>query len=718
MAITPLELRSLSSFTKGELMTSHKLMLYLSTFTAVASCAAPAAPSVTTAPNVAEAKPAMETATARKSPKLGAFGVDLTGMEPSVRPGQDFYTFAGARWLRDNQIPSDRSRWGMFDALREEADVNVRKLLDEQAGSQGELGSSAAKAVSYYTTYVDAAGIDQKGFAPVQADLDAIAAAKTHAAIATLMARPELGLQSPIGAQVTIDEKDPDRYVVAIGHSGLGLPEREFYLKDDAQFQEIRKKYELHIAKVLTMVGDKKATANAAAILALETKIATCHWPIADRRERDKIYNPRSLVELQKESPTFPWKPFLSTAGYGNEPKFIVQENTAMPKLAKLFSATPVAQWKAYLTYHLLHASADVLPASLDEENFDFHGRILNGQPQQRERWKRGVLAVNGALGDAVGELYVARYFQPKAKAQMDRLVENLRQGYAIRIKGVDWMTPETKKLALEKLATFRPKIGYPAKWKTYETLEVSAGDAYGNRKRATAWQHEYYRAKLGKPTDRDEWFMTPQTVNAYYNPTFNEIVFPAAILQPPFFDPEADDAVNYGSIGGVIGHEMGHGFDDQGAKSDAMGVLRTWWAPADVDAFKKRTDALADQYATFEPLPGLKVNGRLTLGENIGDIGGLTVAYEAYQIALNGSPAPVIDGYTGDRRFFLGWAQVWRTLYRDQALRNQVMSDPHSPAMYRVNGVVRNLDAWYSAFDVKEGDPLYLAKDQRIKIW
>ncbi len=698
-------------------MMRHKLKLCLSTLAAVASCATPAAPPVTTAPNAnAEAKPTAEATS--NSPELGTFGVDLAGMDRSIRPGHDFYTFAGAQWMKENQIPSDRSRWGMFDELREEADANVRKLLDEQVRAKGEPNSNAAKAASFYTTYVDTAAIDQKSFAPVQADLEAIASAKTHDDIAKLMARPDLKLASPIAADVTIDETDPDRYVVAIGHSGLGLPEREFYLKDDAQFKEIRQKYQEHIAKALSMVGDKKATANAAAIVALESKIAERHWPIADRREREKTYNPRTLSELQKEAPSFPWKTFLGTAGYGDQEKFIVAESTAMPKLAKLFSATPVAQWKAYLTYHLLHAYADVLPSTLDAEVFDFHGRILNGQPEQRERWKRSVLAVNDALGDAVGELYVARYFKPKAKAEMDRLVENLRKGYAVRIQQVDWMTPATKKLALEKLATFRPKIGYPSKWKDYAALEVTPGDAYGNAKRAATWQHAYYRDKLGKPTDRDEWFMNPQTVNAYYNPTFNEIVFPAAILQPPFFDPEADEAVNYGAIGGVIGHEMGHGFDDQGAKSDAKGVLRTWWAPADVDAFKQRTDTLADQYAAFEPLPGMKVNGRLTLGENIGDIGGLTVAHQAYQIALDGQAAPVIDGYTGDQRFFLGWAQVWRTLYRDEALRNQVMADPHSPAMYRVNGVVRNLDAWYSAFDVKAGDPLYLTPEQRIKIW
>ncbi len=408
----------------------------------------------------------------------------------------------------------------------------------------------------------------------------------------------------------------------------------------------------------------------------------------------------------------------MDTSGYGEESSVIVRELDAMPKLAALFAATPVPTWKAYLKYHFLRSSADILPKALDAEVFDFTGKILNGQPQQRERWKRAVSSTNGALGEAVGQLYVAKHFQPNAKAEMDRLIENIRKAYASRIEGNDWMTAETKKAALEKLAAFRPKIAYPTKWKNYASMEIAFGDAWGNDRRASLWRHEYNKARLGKPSDRDEWGMTPQTVNAYYNATFNEIVFPAAILQPPFFDPEADAAVNYGGIGAVIGHEMGHGFDDQGAKSDAKGVLRNWWAPADLDAFKKRTDALAEQYNAFEPLPGVKVNGRLTLGENIGDLGGSNVAYKAYQLSLEGKPSEKLEGFTGDQRFFLGYAQVWRSLARDEALRNQVMTDPHSPGQYRTNGIVRNHDAWYAAFDVKQGDALFLAPEKRVKIW
>ncbi len=704
-------------------MTRTKLFRIATLGTLITACASPTPPpAAAPSPKAEKTEPRTsvdDKATAsRGKPKLGAFGVDLGGMDASTKAGKDFYAHAGGKWLKDNQIPADRSRWGMFDALREQADQDVRTILEEQTKAAPDKGTSSKKVADFYAAYLDTAAIDQKGFAPAKAALDAIASAKTTADIAKLMGRPDLPVDAPIGTDIDLDDKNPDRYVVTLTQSGLGLPDREFYLKTDAQFQEIRTKYEAHISRVLGLVGDKKAAENAKAILALETKIAERHWPIADRRERDKTYNPKTIAELEKEAPQFPWKAYLDAQGLGNEPQVIVRENTAMPKLAELFAKTPVATWKAYLTYHFLRASADVLPSKLDAEVFDFVGRTLNGQPQQKERWKRGVASVNHALGDAVGALYVARHFKPTAKAEMDRLVENLRKGYAARIQSLDWMTKETKAAALEKLAAFRPKIGYPSKWKDYSSLDVVAGDAFGNARRAHIWHHEYMKAKLGKPSDRDEWFMTPQTVNAYYNPTFNEIVFPAAILQAPFFDENADAAVNYGGIGGVIGHEMGHGFDDQGAKSDAKGVLRTWWAAADVDAFKKRTDVLADQYGTFEPLPSLKVNGRLTLGENIGDIGGLTVAYEAYQLSLDRKAPPTLGGYTGDQRFFLGWAQVWRTLYREQALRNQVLTDPHSPAMYRVNGVVRNLDAWYKAFEVKKDDPLFLAPEKRVRIW
>jgi predicted metalloendopeptidase len=389
-----------------------------------------------------------------------------------------------------------------------------------------------------------------------------------------------------------------------------------------------------------------------------------------------------------------------------------------MPALAEIFASTPISTWKAYLTYHYLVASSSILPKALDAEVFDFFGKTVAGTPEQSDRWKRAVGATNGALGEAIGELYVAKHFQPRAKEQMEVLVKNILTAYGQRIEANEWMTAPTKKAALEKLASVRPKIAYPNKWRDYSTMDIQPGDAWGNVRRASLWGHAYMLSKLNKPTDRDEWQMTPQTVNAYYNPLYNEIVFPAAILQAPFFDADADPAVNYGGIGAVIGHEMGHGFDDQGAKYDAKGVLRNWWAPEDLASFKKKTDALADQYSAYEPLPGVKVNGKLTLGENIGDLGGVNVAYKAYQISLGGKPDGNIEGFTGDQRFFLGYAQVWRSLYRDEALKNQVMTDPHSPTMYRTNGIVRNLDAWYTAFDVKPGDALFLPPEKRVKIW
>ena len=682
------------------------------------------------APENTSAKPAEnKAATAESSPrtgpkpKLGTFGVDTAGMDTSVKPGNDFFKYAGGKWMAENKIPSDKNRWGMFDTLREESDANVHKILEETSKAKHEKGSNAQKIGDFYAAYLDTDAIEKKGFAPAKPGLDAIAAAKTTNDVAKLMARPDLPLSSPLSMGVTVDQKNPDKYIVAVGLGGLGLPDRDFYLKDTDKFKEIRAKYETHIAKVLAFSHDKKKdekkdAADAKAIIGLETKMAEIHWERAKLRDKDKTYNPKTTADLQKDAAKFPWKLYMDTIGYGDQTNVIVRELDAVPKMADLFASTPVATWKAYLTYHFLRSSSDVLPKALDEEVFAFTGKTLNGIDVQRERWKRAVSNTNGALGEAVGEIYVKQYFQPEAKAQMDKLVENLRKAYGARIEGNDWMTAETKKAALEKLAAFRPKIAYPTKWKNYATLDVQPGDAWGNDRRAAVWQHEYQKNKLGKPTDREEWGMTPQTVNAYYNATFNEIVFPAAILQAPFFDPNADPAVNYGGIGSVIGHEMGHGFDDQGAKSDAKGVLRNWWAPADLEAFKKRTTALGEQYNAFEPVPGLHVNGSLTMGENIGDLGGSNVAYKAYQISLEGKPAAKVDGFTGDQRFFLGYAQVWRSLYKEEALRNQVMTDPHSPAMYRTNGIVRNHDAWYQAFDVKQGDALFLPPEKRVKIW
>lgn len=648
---------------------------------------------------------------------IGAWGFDRDGMDTSVKPGDDFYEYANGQWLKSNQIPADLTSWGAFNKLAVEAEGQLRGIIDGLP-KDAPAGSAEQKVHDFYQAYLDVAAIDQLGLEPASAGLKDIAAAKTHADIARLMGRPDLGLDTPINVDVTIDDKNPDRYVVGVGQSGLSLPDRDYYLKDDAALVEIRKKFQAHVERMLKLAQEPDADKQAKSILELETQIAKRHWPAAKRRERELTYNLRTREQLEALARKYPWQELLSAGGLQDQHEFIVAELDAVQSLAGFFTTVPVSTWRSYLKYHYLDSHAAVLPQAFDDEQFDFYGRTLNGVTQKRDRWKRGVRTLNGALGEVLGQLYVKQYFPEESKRQMVELVENLRRAYAQRIEALPWMSAETKKVAKQKLATFRPKIGYPDKWKDYSNLQIRAGDAFGNAVRARVFSWQFDVNRLGQPTDKDEWFMTPQTVNAYYNPTFNEVVFPAAILQPPYFDPHADPAVNYGGIGGVIGHEMGHGFDDQGAKSDPQGVLRTWWQPQDEAAFKKLVDALVGQYDSYEPLPGLKINGRLTAGENMGDLGGLTVAHEAYHLSLNGQPAPVLDGFTGEQRFFLSWAQVWRELKRDESLRNQIMSDPHSPPEFRVYGVVRNIDAWYEAFGIKPEDKMYLPPEQRVHIW
>jgi len=648
---------------------------------------------------------------------IGAWGFDRDGMDTTVKPGDDFYEYANGQWLKTNQIPADLTSWGAFTKLAVEAEEQLRGIIDGLP-KDAPAGSAEQKVHDFYQSYLDVAAIDKLGLEPASAGLKDIAEAKTHADIARLMGRPDLGLDTPVNVGVTIDEKNPDRYIIGVGQAGLSLPDRDYYLKNDAALVEIRNKFQAHVERMLKLAQEADADKQAKAIVEVETQIAKRHWPAAKRRERELTYNLRTREELEGLARKYPWKELLSAGGLQDQHEFVVAELDAVQALAGFFTTVPVSTWRSYLKYHYLTNNAAVLPQAFDDEQFDFYGRTLNGVTQKRDRWKRAVRSLNGSLGEAVGQLYVKQYFPEDSKRQMVELVENLRHAYAQRIETLPWMSAETKKVAKEKLATFRPKIGYPDKWKDYSNLEIRAGDAFGNavRSRVFSWQFDVDR--LGHPTDKDEWFMTPQTVNAYYNPTFNEVVFPAAILQPPYFDPHADPAVNYGGIGGVIGHEMGHGFDDQGAKSDAQGVLRTWWQPQDEAAFKKLVDALVGQYDSYEPLPDLKINGRLTAGENIGDLGGLTVAHEAYHLSLNGKPAPTLDGFTGEQRFFLSWAQVWRELDRDESLRNRIMSDPHSPPEFRVYGVVRNMDAWYEAFGVKPEDKMYLPPEQRVHIW
>jgi putative endopeptidase len=653
----------------------------------------------------------------RGTAEIAPWGFDLAGMKESVRPGNSFYQYANGTWLEENLIPDDRVAWGSFDALALEAEVHVQALVAQPA-EDAAAGSDGRKVREYYAAFLDTDRIEAEGLKPLAAGLEAIAGAKTHEDIAKLMGRSELGRFAPLSVDVAFDDKEPNRYVISVYQGGLGLPDRDYYLGE--MYADLVKAYEEHIARMLTLVGTPEAEsgADAAAVVELETQIADKHWPIAMRRDRDATYNPRTRAELLDQAKGFPWEVMLAEAGLPDQDAFIVAELSAVVDLASAFSSVPVATWVKYLTYHYVRMHASFLPSAIDKENFAFFGTTLNGQPTARARDRRAISAVNSVLGEAIGKLYVAEHFPEAHKKQMVELVENLRDTFSERIKGLSWMTAATKEAAQKKLDTFLPKIGYPDKWKDYSKLEVKAGDAFGNLVRARVWAWEFDVARLGKPTDRSEWFMSPQTVNAYYNSVFNEIVFPAAILQPPFFDPNADPAVNYGGIGAVIGHEMGHGFDDQGAKSDENGVLRTWWQPEDEAAFSVLVDKLVAQYDTYEVLPDLFVNGRLTVGENIGDLGGLTVAYYAYRASLQGKTAPVLNGLTGDQRFFLGWAQVWRQLRRDESLRTLVMSDSHSPNPLRVDGVVRNIDEFYEAFGVKPDDALWLDPEARVHIW
>lgn len=666
-----------------------------------------------------EEKPATPAAaSAPPAPKveLGDFGIDLTARKPEVKPGDDFFAYAGGNWYDSFEIPPDRSAYGPFNKLNDLSEERVKALIEKSAESKPAPGSPEQKIGDYFASFMDQAGIEAKGLAPIEAELARIQAAKSKQDIATLFGLP--GFMSTFGTGISPDLKDPNRYSIDVGQAGLGLPDRDYYLKNDAKLVEHRAKYVAYIEQMLSLGGVQDAAKKARGILQFETALAKVHWSLEKRRDTEANYNPRTKAELLAYAPGFDWQAFFDAAEIGKRETFVVGQLTAVRDSAKLIDKTSLDTLKDYLTFHHLRSNAAFLPKRFDEANFAFYGQQLRGQPQQRERWKRGVAVTGDALGELVGQVYVKEYFPPESKAKMEVLVNNLRAALKQRLATLSWMSADTRKRADEKLATFVAKIGYPDKWKDYSALEVRRDDIIGNARRASLWDWHRDIARLDQPVDRNEWFMNVHEINAYYNPLNNEIVFPAAILQPPFFDPAADDAVNYGGIGAVIGHEIGHGFDDQGRKFAPDGSLRDWWTKTDADAFIAKTKVLVDQYSGFDALPGLKVNGANSLGENIGDLGGLTMAYQAYHNSLQGKEAPVLDGLTGDQRFFLSWAQVWRTKIRDEALRAQVLSDPHAPPYFRVNGAVRNMDEWYTAFDVKPGDKLYLPPEERVKIW
>jgi putative endopeptidase len=654
-------------------------------------------------------------------PELGTWGFDTKGMNTSIAPGASFYQYANGGWLASTPIPPDKSNYGMFTALSDRSDDRTKQIILEANGAPGSEGHKIA---TYYKSFMDEAAIEAAGIKPIQPELDKIAAIKDAKGLAARFAEDARHLRkTPFFTIVGQDDREPELHIANISQSGLGLPDRDMYDAKAKQFAPVREGYKKYLTTLLTLIGTKDAEKRAAAVYVLEEKIAAVHWTRTQNRDSQKTYNKLTIAALAKTAPGFDWKTWLAGTGLESQPAVNVNQPTAITGIAKLVKSQPLAVWKDYLTVHLLSSTAEQLPKAYVDARFEMFGKTLTGTPQIKDRWKRGVDEVTGALGEAVGKIYVSKYFTPATKSRADELVTNLLVAMGQRLDALTWMSNETKVKAKAKLATYNPKIGYPKKWKDYSTLEVVAGDPVGNDARAAAFVYNHRLAKLGKPVDRDEWGMTPMTVNAYYNPSLNEIVFPAAILQPPFFDPNADPAVNYGGIGAVIGHEISHGFDDQGSQYDDKGALKNWWTKGDAEKFKTATKQLVEQYGAYCPIaaadgkPAQCVKGELTLGENIADLAGLTVAYNAYKLSLGGKEAPVIGGLTGDQRFFLGWAQVWRRLYRDQELANRLVTDSHSPSEFRT-AVVRNLDAWYDAYKPNASDTLFLAPDKRVRIW
>ncbi len=663
------------------------------------------------------AAPASGSGDAIQAKRLGDWGVDLGGMDRSVKPGADFFGYVNGNWAKTTQIPADRSSYGGFAVLRDLSEARVRQLVETYPSNAG--NDDASKVGALYRGFMDEATIEKLGGAPLKPRIEAIRKVSNKTQMAELMGRTQGGFgRSLFGLSVGDDARDPDKYTLYIGQSGLGLGDRELYL--DAKFAPQRERYQQYVAQMLGLAGWDKPAERAAAILAMETKIANAHWTRAQSRDRDKTYNPVQVAELATKAPGFPWAQFLAAAGVDHAGRAVVRQDTALPKIAAVFNETDLETLKAWEAFMVTDQAAPLLSKAFADAQFEFRSKFMQGQPQQRERWKRAVAVAEGSMGEAIGRDYVKLYFPADSKAKMDALVANVKDAMRVRLNQLDWMSPATRAEALAKLDNFGLKIGYPEKWRDYSGLKIVAGDVFGNAERVQQFEWDFRRARIGKPVDKLEWGMTPQTVNAYYNSVKNEIVFPAAILQPPFFDPDADPAVNYGAIGGVIGHEIIHGFDDQGRKSDGKGYLRDWWTAEDAEKFEAQATRLGAQYESYEfpTLPGVHINGRASMGENIGDLGGITIALEAYHRSLGGKPAPVLDGFPGDQRVFLGWAQVWRTLFRDDALRQQLVGDPHSPGQIRAFAPLRNLDAWYTAFGITDKDPLWIPPEQRVRIW
>jgi putative endopeptidase len=671
-----------------------------------------------TVPMIATAMLSMVSCSNKDSTELRS-GIILKNMDTTVNPGNNFTQYVNGTWVKNTKLPADKSSYGAGSIVNDEAQENVKAIIENAAKANGKDGSEEQKIGDLYDSYLNIKVRDSIGLAPLNEEFKKIDAIKSSKDLVDYLGYAnKVGLKIPFNVSVTEDFKDPKNYMLLTWQGGLGLPDREYYFLKDAKSADIRAKYLAHIERMLQLSGVTDAKAKATKILALETALASKHMKKEDTRNMGALYNKYAIKDLGKLTPDFDWISFLSAAGIKGQDSLVVTQVAYTKDLNAILKGTPLDVWKDYFKWGAVTGASTLLTTALDQANFDFYAKTLYGVQQQKPQWRRAVDMVNGNLGEMVGKLYVEKHFPPAAKERMLKLVNNLLKAYEESIKTLDWMSPETKKQALVKISKFTPKIGYPDTWRDYGALKVKKNDLYGNSLRATEFEYNRTIGKLGKPVDRKEWGMTPQTVNAYYNPTMNEIVFPAAILQPPYFDMEAEDAVNYGGIGAVIGHEIGHGFDDQGATFDGDGVLRNWWTPKDLSEFKKRTNALVAQYNSFQVFPDLKVNGTFTLGENIGDLGGLSIAMKAYKASLEGKPAPVMDGFTGEQRVLIGWAQAWLNKANDQSLRNQVGTDPHSPATFRVNGVVRNIPEFYDAFKVKPGDSLYLAPKDRVKIW
>ncbi|MCM2373099.1 M13 family metallopeptidase [Aporhodopirellula aestuarii] len=648
-----------------------------------------------------------------------ASGIDQSLFSEKVGPGENFYLYANEQWLENTPIPADKSNYGIFTVLDDETREQVRTLIESAAEDHAPKGTPSQKVGDMYRSVLNMENRNQIGIAPIEPLLQIVNGIDSKESLAEALGElVRQGVYGPFAPYVSVDAKNSDQYIVYLTQSGLTLPDRDYYLEDEPRYADLRQELDTYVTDMLTVLEVADPGAAAEQVVAIEKQIAERQWTKTANRDPEKTYNRKDMSQLAELVEQFPIQQMLQSAEITDQEAVVVSQPSYFSEIDDVISETSIDAWKHYFAFHVIDSYAAFLTEDLERRHFEFHGKAVTGTDEQQPMWKRAVDATGSVLGEVVGQLYVERHFTPEAKARMNELVENLKAAFAERIMSRPWMSEGTKKQALAKLAKFTTKIGYPDEWKDYSELQITDASPATNMIAAAEFEFERDLAKLGGPIDRNEWHMTPQTINAYYNPTMNEIVFPAAILQPPFFNMAADDAVNYGGIGAVIGHELSHGFDDKGSKYDGDGNLRNWWTPKDREEFEKRASGLVEQYNEFKPYEDMNVNGELTLGENIGDLGGLAVSYAAYRLSLGDKKAPVIDGLTGDQRFFLGWSQIWRRLYREQELRKRLVTDPHSPSEYRVNGIVRNMDEWYDAFDIQKGDPLYVAPEDRIRIW